>query len=442
MTMSADELTAELTARDVTAVALTLVDNAGVTRTKTVPTARLEHVARWGVGMSQLLDVYCVDDSFTTSPLAGGPVGDLRLFPDLAALRVLAALPGWAWAPVNRLRQDRTPHPGCHRWFAQRMVQQAAASGLSFRMAFELEWFVGRGDGPATSGPAYGMTRVVELADYARALLRALAAQGVPVEQFHPEYAPGQLELSVAATDPVAAADRFVLTRETVRAVSTAHGLRVSFAPVVVPGEVGNGAHVHVSAWSSGSNLLAGGPGRHGLTGRGESVLAGLLAAVPALSAIGTPGPSSRLRLVPGHCSGAFHCWGRENREAALRLVTGTAGAQDQAANAELKCVDGSANPYLVAGAVVAVATAAVDRGLRLPPEVAVDPSALPDAERPALLPRSTAEAADALERDEVLATALGDPLLSAFLAVRRAEAALFDGRTPEQIVAATRWSY
>lgn len=443
----AEELVAELAAREVTAVALTWVDNAGITRVKAVPTARLEHAARWGVGMSPVFDVFCFDDSITTSTHIGGPVGDLRLFPDLDALRVLAAQPGWAWAPVNRLRQDRATHPACQRSFAQRMVQQASANGLAFKLAFEIEWFVGRSSGsgepvPASAGPAYGMTRVVELSDYARDLLVALAEQGVPVDQFHPEYAAGQLELSTAATDPVTAADRLVLARETIRAVSQAHGLRASFAPVVVAGSVGNGGHVHLSAWSSGTNMFAGGPGRYGLTGRGESMLAGLLASLPALCAISAPSVPSYLRLVPQRWAAPYQCWGRENREAALRLITGTAGAQATAANIELKCVDGSANPYLVAGAAVAVATAAVDRGLRLPPEVCVDPAELPEGEQPPRLPQSLPAATEALERDDVLTAALGESLLAAFVAVRRAETELFDGSTPEQIVSASRWKY
>ena len=40
--------------------------------------------------------------------------------------------------------------------------------------------------------------------DYVADLLEALDAQGVAVDQVHPEYAPGQLELSVAAADPAA----------------------------------------------------------------------------------------------------------------------------------------------------------------------------------------------------------------------------------------------
>src|SRR5687768_11471946 len=100
-----------LTAAGVDAVALTWVDNVGLTRVKTVPAANLPDVAAWGVGMSTVHDVFCVDDSITSSRHIGGPVGDLRLHPDLAAVTVLSAQPGWAWAPVDRWTQDGAPYP-------------------------------------------------------------------------------------------------------------------------------------------------------------------------------------------------------------------------------------------------------------------------------------------------------------------------------------------
>src|SRR5262252_6510440 len=143
------------------------------------------------------------------------------------------------------------------------------------------------------------MMRIVELSSYVDDLLSALDAQGVPVEQFHPEYAPGQLELSVAAADPVAAADRSVLVRQTIQAVSFAHGYRASFAPVVVAGQVGNGQHLHLSAELGGQPLFSGGDGPHGLTGPGEAALAGLLDRLPALCALSAPSVGSYLRLVP-----------------------------------------------------------------------------------------------------------------------------------------------
>jgi len=447
----AREQAAGLTARGVHAVAMTWVDNAGITRVKTVPVARLPEAAAWGAGASPVFDVFLVDDSVTTSEHIGGPVGDLRLHPDLDRLTVLAAQPGWAWAPVDRWTQEGEPYVACQRGFARRAVARAEEAGVRLRMAFEVEWFVGAPAAPgvdpqppipACTGPAYGMTRVVELSDYCRDVLLALAAQDVAVEQFHPEYAAGQLELSIAPADPVTAADLTVLVRQTIRAVSRQYGLRTSFAPIVLARQVGNGGHLHFSPWDNEGNLFAGGPGRHGMTPSGESILAGLLDRLPALVAISAPSVPSYLRLVPQRWAGPYRCWGRENREAALRFVTGVTGRRDTAANAELKCCDGSANPYLTVGAVCVIAAESVAAGLRLPAEVTVDPAGLPESEQPDRLPGSIAEAVGHLETDAGLRSALGEEMYGAFVAVRRAEAELFAGCTPEEIAAATRWTY
>jgi glutamine synthetase len=393
--------------------------------------------------MSPVFDVFLVDDFITTSKHVGGPTGDLRLYPDLDRVSVLAAQPGWAWAPVDRLTQDGEPYPCCQRTLARTAVDRAAAQGLELRMAFEVEWFLGGDDAtPAGQGPAYGMTRVVELSSYVDDLLAALDAQGVPVDQFHPEYGPGQLELSVAAADPVLAADRNVLVRQTIQAVSRAYGYRASFAPVVVAGQVGNGEHLHFSAHSQGRPLFSGGDGPHGLTAPGEALLAGLLARLSALTAISAPSVASYLRLVPQHWAAPYQCWGLENREAAVRLVTGSVGERDRAANAELKCCDGAANPYLVVAAVTAIATASFVEGRRLPPEVSGDPALLPADRQPARLPQSIGEAVDALRADDVLTALFGEPLLEAFCAVRQAEAERFAGATPQAIAEATRWRY
>jgi glutamine synthetase len=431
-------------------VALCWIDNAGITRVKTVPLGRLEHAAGWGIGMSPVFDVFLVDDSITSSKYIGGPGGDLRLIPDLDRVTALAAQPGWAWAPVDRYTQEGREYPACQRAFARRLAGEAASHGLTAQVSFEVEWAVGtEEDGrfvPASDGPAYGMTRVVELSGYSREVVEAIERQGVVVEQFHPEYAAGQLEISVAANDPVGAADDSVLVRQTIRGVSQRFGLRASFAPSVVAGGVGNGGHLHLSLWREGRNLFAEGPGRYGLTADGEAFAAGILSALPALAAVGAPSVASYLRLVPSHWAGAFACWGRENREAALRLITGSAGERHVRANLEVKCFDLAANPYLAVGSVLAAGLAGLSSGGGLPEEIPGDPAGLSAAELArrgvSRLPQSLTESADALERSDVLRAAMGDPLFEAFLAVRRAESGLFAGASPEDVAARTRWRW
>lgn len=447
----APEVAERLREQEVSVLAVTFVDNAGITRVKGVPLGRLEHAVTAGVGMSPIFDVFLLNDDITTSEEIGGPEGDMRLFPDLERAVALAAQPGWAWAPADRYTQEGEVYPACQRSFARRMVERAAARGIDLRMAFEIEWTVGDDDEDgsfvaACQGPAYGMGRVVELSDYLADVVAALEQQDIVVEQIHPEYAAGQFELSIGHSAAVTAADLDILVRHTIRAVSLRHEAQASFAPSVIAGLVGNGGHVHFSLWRDGSNLFADGEGRYGLTDEGEGFLAGVLEALPALCAIGAPSVSSYLRLVPSHWAGAYQCWARENREAALRFVSGLRGHRQGASNAEVKCFDSSANPYLVVGAVVACGLDGIDRGLRLPEEMCGDPAQYSDEQLremgAARLPTSLPEALDHLARSTLLREALGSALYGSFVATRRGEIELFRDHTPESIAAASRWRY
>ncbi|WP_042376093.1 glutamine synthetase family protein [Streptacidiphilus melanogenes] len=427
---------ARLSDEGVVALALTWIDNAGVARVKGLPLRRLPEAAVEGVGMSPVFDVFLVDDAITSSRHLGGPDGDLRLFPALDRAVALAAQPGWAFVPADRYRQDGLPHPACQRAFAARTVERAEERGITFRAAFETEWIVQRAEDGSypTDGPAYGLHRITDCSDYLRDVLLALEAAGLTVLQVHPEYSPGQFEVSVAAGDPLGAADDAVLVRTTIRGVSAQHGLRASFAPAFEPGGVGNGGHLHLSAWRDGRNLLAAAEP----SGDGAAFLAGVLRELPALLALGAPSPASYLRLVPSHWAGCFQCWGVENREAALRLVQGG----DEQANVEVKCFDLAANPYLAVGGVIAAGLAGLEAGATLPEPVQGDPALLPPERRPARLPTTLDETLTAFRASTVLRDALGDVLFEAIASVRAAESAAYGTRQPEDVVAATKWRY
>jgi glutamine synthetase len=438
----------ELADRGVVGVAVTWVDNSGVTRVKAVPLAKLESAARWGIGASPVFDAFLPDDMIISGRVAGGPVGDLRLHPDLSRVVVLSAQPGWAWAPAVRYRQDGEVHPQDQRTAALRAVDALADAGYTARMAFELEWALSTTSPeftPAATGPAYGYTRVVEQSDYLRELLIALDEQGVVVDQIHPEYGAAQYEVSVAAEGPVEAADTMVLVRETIRGVSARRGLFASFSPKVLAEGVGNGGHVHLSLWRGEQNIFTGGDGRYGMHPDAALFTAGVLDHLPALLAIGAPAPASYLRLIPSHWAGAFQVWGLENREAALRLVTGSPG-NPGAANLEIKAFDLSANPYLVVAGLLATGLSGIAASTALPEPVNVDPASLSSSELESLgvlpLPSTLATVTDAFEKDDVLAAAFGPDLATTIVDLRRAEVDRFAGASPEDIATAARWKY
>jgi glutamine synthetase len=183
---------------------------------------------------------------------------------------------------------------------------------------------------------------------------------------------------------------------------------------------------------------MTGGPDPHGLTADAEAFVAGVLEGLPALLAVGAPSVASYLRLVPQRWSAPYCCWGRENREAAVRLIAGS--------NAEVKCLDGSANPYLLVGSVLALGLDGVARGLRLPGEMTVDPATLSDNQLAAggvtRLPQSLGEAVEHFSRCEVLAEAMGNDLFGTVVALRRSEIAQFADASERDIVRATRFRY
>ena len=446
-----------LAAAGVEAVALAFVDPAGVTLVKTVPVRRFEEAVRFGIGLSPVFSVFLMDDQITSSTHIGGPTGDTRLMPDPEATVALAASPGWALAPVDQLDQEGQAYPACPRTFARHMLERLASFGLELRGSYEMEFFLGHRlpggpDGepdplPAHAGPAYSAIALAEVEPFATALIRAFEEQGTGAMQFHPEYSTGQLELSVPHGSGIAIADTNLVVRHTIRAVARNHGLAASFAPVVFAGLVGNGMHLHLSLWDRrGRNLFHGGRGPEGMTRKAEAFTAGVLASMPALTAITAPSVASYQRLQPHRWSGPWACWGRENREAALRFVTGMVGSRPQAANLEVKAMDGAANPYLALGAIVAAGIDGLERELSLPEPVTDDPASIPANRRRTIgirqLPSSLGAAIRQLERSSLLRAAMGDVLFDAFLATRRGERAAYEGMDAAEMVRAHRWRY
>ncbi|MGI8701596.1 MAG: glutamine synthetase, partial [Nocardioidaceae bacterium] len=327
-------------------------------------------------------------------------------------------------------------------------TDELASQGVQVSTAFEIEWVVSSADGDefaaAVRGPGYSMARLIDQADYCRDVLQALLAAGIDVEQFHPEYAAGQLEISVAPQSPVSAADTSVLARTTIRAVGRRYGFRTSYSPkVAVPG-VGNGGHVHLSLWRDGKNLMASGDGPFGLSGEAEAFGAGILERLPALLAIGAPSPVSYLRLLPSHWAGVYLCWGLENREAALRMVTGSTGSEGRAANLEVKCFDLLANPYLLLAGLLVAGSAGMTEAAKLPAPVDVDPAVLGDdalAERGIeRLPTSLGEAVAAFQADDALTSQLGPELVASIVALRTSDIDLYAEYDEAELAAATRW--
>jgi glutamine synthetase len=251
------------------------------------------------------------------------------------------------------------------------------------------------------------------------------------------------MEVSVGTADPLAAADNCVATRHAIRTAWPVTGVRPSFAPLALPDGLGNGCHLHFSLWQDGRNLLSVDPQHElGITAEGRAFMAGVLRECRALAALGCACPLSYRRLAPNRWTGAYVCWGSENREAPLRFIRGARAARPDAANAELKMLDSSANPYLMAGAVIAAGLAGLADGIDLPEPVQIEPSRVADKLGLERLPEHLDAGADALAGSQLLRAALGASLHDTIVAIRRAESASTAQRDVDELFEFYRWRY
>lgn len=411
------------------------VDHGGVVRGKAAATAQLGERIESGIGHTRAMMAMSMMDEL--APVTEmGAVGEVRLKPDQDTFVTLPYAPRAAAMLADQVNPDGTPWDGCARTFLRQAVSDLAAEGYELQASFEPEFSLGRRNEDASFTPldesnAYAATGFHLAHDYTIDLVDALIKQGLEVEHYYPELGHGQQEVPIRHASALTAADNHVLLRETVRAVAIRHGLWASFAPKPLPEQAGNGAHLHASLWADGSNAFADAGGRYGLSALGYHFLAGVLAHLPGLVALSCGTVNSYRRLAPRMWSGAYACYGPDNREAALRVCSpiGSAGS----VNLELKPVDSTGNPYLVLGAFIHAGLDGIRRSLDPGEPVLVDPATLSEGERQRLsvsrLPASLDAALDALESDEFLVNALGPLRSAAYLAVKRSEAAHFAAR-------------
>jgi len=402
-------------------------DNANIIRGKAIHRAALEHHVEHGVGIScaQQSVPAMFDSVITESGLT--PVGEVHLIPEWDSFVPIPYAPGHARVMADMvLKGEKWPY--CPRQFIKKMIDQAKSEGIEIQASFENEFYLLRADTDAAVpldttlfASTYSMDKHCHVIND---ITEALILQGIPVEQYYPESGPGQHEISVHHTTPLNACDQQIAFRETVRAVAAKHGMKTSFLPKLFQDKAGCGSHLHLSFWWEGENIVTSAKEPYGLTPKTRSFIAGVLNHLPALMAVTAPTTNSYRRIRPQCWTGAYRCWGFDNREAAVRILTDW--KTDLPDHIEFKVADVTANPYLAFGAVLAAGLDGVRSGSDLGKPVDIDPDYLSDEERKALsidrLPSNLKTTLDALEKDSVLTSALGEKLTRAYCAVKRAE--------------------
>jgi glutamine synthetase len=442
----ADTVLERAKTEQVSLVRFLYADHGGIIRGKATHLSGLEARMASGIGhtvammaMSMLDHLQPVEDM--------GPVGEVRIVPDPRTFVLLPYAPGAAAMVADLVRPDGQPWEACARTFLKQAIADLAAEGYAMSAAFEPEFTLGRREPDPAGGPdrlvpgddslCYSSTGFHLAHDFVMELVAALEAQGLNVESYYPELGHGQQEVTIRHAPALRAADNHVLYRETVRGVAFRRGLWASLAPKPVADQAGNGTHLHGSLFELGPdgttgtrNVFADPSDQYGLSETGYHFIGGVLAHLPALTALTCGSVNSYRRLAPQMWSSAYTVYGMDNREAAVRICSVLSGDPASSVNLELKPSDSSANPYLALGAFIYAGLDGI-RGKLDPGEaVNVDPSTLSDTERDRYgarrLPASLGAALDALEADDLLMEALGPLRRRAYLAVKRSEAADF----------------
>lgn len=380
-----------------------------------------------------------------------GSFGDLVLAGDPeAACRV----PGGPGMPETGLMLgdisylDGRPFECCPRSMLKAAIARLQqVSGLDVIAAFEHEFLIeGLNRGP---GDSFTHAGFCALAPFGADLGGAMEAAGIVPELLIREFGPDQAEVTMSPKPALRAADEAVLLRALTQTVAQRHGLRASFTPLVAPGAVGNGVHVHLSLRhpdGTPASYDANGPG--GLSAPAGAMVAGLLRHLLEIQALLAPSVISYARLVPNRWSSAFNNLGIRDREAAVRICSVDATDPEIASrfNWEVRPVDAAASPYLVMAALLHAMAQGVEDGFPPPVPTNADLSELDSARLAALgverLPDSLPAALGRLSRSDTVAKWFGDTFVTVYRGHKVSEIAHVDEISEDDMFALYRASY
>jgi glutamine synthetase len=286
--------------------------------------------------------------------------GDLGVRPDPNSIRLLPHQPGTALIIGDAFHHDGSPVEVAPRQMLRRQLERLSDLGFHVAVGVECEFLLLAGTPdkhrrgryrdlrPAWAHNLdYSLGHPPKISDFFHDLDTDLRAAGGPVEAVKTEGAAGQVEVTFAYGDAMAACDAYTAYRLITDDQAQRGGMTALWMAAPFTG-VGSGLHLHVSLWSAGGTAFT----RH----RGQDVpepmeraIAGLISGMPHLGPLYAPTANSYKRYRPHSFAPTRHNWGYDNRGCAVR-VTGVS----EGAHLEIRLPGADANVYLALAAVVA----------------------------------------------------------------------------------------
>ncbi len=357
---------------------------------------------------------------------------DMLLAPDLSTFQV------FPWGdPESRICRlicdinapDGTPFPGDPRGVLKNVLARAAKAGFVMNAGMEAEFFLFKpGPGGDATTETHDVGGYFDLApadlgeDARRAMVDVLERMGFEVEAAHHEVAHGQHEIDFRYADALKTADNITTFRFVVKQVAQQFGLVASFMPKPIFGQNGSGMHTHQSLFSGRENAFFDAKAEWQLSGTALHYIGGLLRHARGMCAITNPLVNSYKRLVPGYEAPVNVAWSMRNRSPMIRIPD----RRGMGTRVELRTPDPSANPYLALAVMLAAGLDGIETSadFREPVNENIWEMSFREKRRLRIddLPHDLNEALDELEKDDIIAEALGKHVTTNFVAAKRQE--------------------
>ena len=237
-----------------------------------------------------------------------------------------------------------------------------------------------------------------------------LNEMGVEVSSLMPKYCPGQWEFTTNPQEGVLGGDVAFYVKNAVKDFFQTQGYHVTFMTRPKAGWVTSGLHLNHSLWSVESegqkSVMQDKTDPDQMSSTARHWLAGILTHAPAITALCCPTLNCYRRLFC-RARARKSSLGVDNRNALIcvRKVLDNVFFEN-------RLPSGSCCPYLALAATVAAGLDGLDRKLECPQPMDVD--------KAGDLPKTLAQALDALEKDEQLCSLLGDRFVSCYTRSKR----------------------
>lgn len=415
-------------------VKLAVADIDGILRGKVIHKDKFLEVAAKSIGICDVIfgwdssDV-CYDNIEVSGWHTAYP--DARATLDLETYREIPWNSNIPFFLADFSNDNKLGNSVCPRTLLKNVRKDALNMGYLPVFSQEFEWFNFEGTPssiaangynnlqPITPGMfGYSMLRPSQFQNYFNELFDLLEKFNIPLEGMHTETGPGVYEAAIQFDEILAAADKAILFKNSVKEIAYRHGIMASFMAKWNVDLPGCGGHIHQSLWNMAEtkNLFFSEKNENNMSVLMEQYLAGQLYCLPQIMPMYAPTINSYKRLKEGAWAPISASWGVDNRTTAIRVV----GETNKSKRIEMRVPGSDVNPYLAMAASLASGLYGIKYKLNLSVN-ATKGNAYGDVNS-ITLPSNLLEATRIMKDSELAKELFGDSFVRHFCATREWE--------------------